>query len=114
MFFSSTHLLAPDKYKAFQFSLTPLCSGNKSVVNKKKKHTFWQVLWYNVKLFLVTFSVNVMHMYAVSWILSLLFGLVAQGFHLLIIVAEVRVMCYWFIFEISCLSSLPLYLLQNL
>jgi len=54
------------------------------------------------------------HMYAVGWLLSLLFGLVAQGFHLLIIVAEVRVMCYWFICEICCMSCLPVYLLQNL
>lgn len=49
------------------------------------------MLWYNVKLFLVTFGVNVTHMYAVGWILSLLLGLVARGFHFLIIVVEVRI-----------------------
>jgi len=35
VFFSSTHVHAPDKCKAIQFSLTLLCSDYKSVVNKK-------------------------------------------------------------------------------
>jgi hypothetical protein len=60
------------------------------------------VLWYSVKLLLVTVSVNIMHMYAVGLIQSLLFGLVATVFHFLIsiafehllVTAEVRVMCY--------------------
>jgi len=42
-----------------------------------------------VKLFLVTFSVNVMHMSAVGWVLSLLLGPVVRGFHFLIFVAEI-------------------------